>query len=145
VSVRRLLQVIGVLALIGLGISAYLTYTYTTDQVTLCIGGGVGCDTVQHSPYAWIMGVPIPTLGAAAYLLVLGLAAVALRGLEPAEWIVLALFGTSLVGLLFSAYLTYLELFVIHAICTWCVVSAVIQVLLFSLAVVLWRRHQQSV
>lgn len=143
-SLRRLLQGMGALALVGLAISIYLTYTYTTDQVTICLGGG-GCDTVQHSPYAWIMGIPIPTLGAAAYLLVLGLGAVALRGREPAEWTVLALFGTSLVGLLFSAYLTYLELFVIHAICTWCVVSAVIQVVLFSLAVVLWRRHQQSV
>ena len=142
-SLRRLLQVIGALALVGLAISVYLTYTYTTDQVTLCIGGGVGCDTVQHSPYAWILGVPIPTLGAGAYLLVLGLAAVALRGREPEDWAVLALFGTSLVGLLFSAYLTYLELFVIHAICIWCVASAVIQLIIFLLA--LWAvRTQES-
>ena len=91
------------------------------------------------------MGIPIPTLGAGAYLLVLALAALGLRGLQPAEWTVLALFGTALVGLLFSAYLTYLELFVIHAICLWCAVSAVIQVFLFILAVMTWRRYQEAV
>ncbi len=143
-NLRRLLQAIGVLALLGLAISLYLTWVYTTDQVAVCLGSG-GCETVQHSPYAWIMGIPIPTLGAGAYLLVLALAALGLRGLQPAEWTVLALFGTALVGLLFSAYLTYLELFVIHAICLWCAVSAVIQVFLFILAVMTWRRYQEAV
>ena len=143
-SLRRLLQVIGVLSLAGLAISLYLTWVYTTDRVAICLGSG-GCETVQYSPYAWIMGIPIPTLGAAAYLLVLSLAALGLRGTQPAEWVVLALFGTALVGLLFSAYLTYLELFVIHAICLWCAVSAVIQVFLFVLAVMGWRRFQAAV
>jgi len=144
VSLRRLLQGIGVLAVMGLAISAYLTYVYTTDQVAICMGSG-GCDTVQHSAYAWIFGIPMPVLGLGAYLLVLVLALLALRGREPADWSVLALFGTALVGLLFSAYLTYLELFVIHAICFWCAVSAVIQVFLFVLSTMVWRRLQQSV
>ncbi|BAD41549.1 vitamin K epoxide reductase family protein [Symbiobacterium thermophilum] len=143
-SLQRLLRTIGVLALVGLGISLYLTWVYTTDRVAICLGSG-GCETVQYSPYAWILGIPIPTLGAGAYLMVLALAVLGLRGSQPAEWVVLALFGTALVGLLFSAYLTYLELFVIHAICLWCAVSAVIQLFLFTLAVVVWRRFQEAV
>jgi len=134
----------GILALAGLGISLYLTWVYTTDRVAICLGSG-GCETVQYSPYAWILGIPIPTLGAADYLLVLALALLGLRSREQAEWVVLALFGTSLVGLLFSAYLTYLEIFVIRAICLWCAVSAVIQVFLFALAVAAWRRLPDAV
>jgi len=144
VSLRRLLQAMGILALAGLGISLYLTWVYTTDRVAICLGSG-GCETVQYSPYAWILGIPIPSLGAADYLLVLALALLGLRSREPAEWVVLALFGTSLVGLLFSAYLTYLEIFVIRAICLWCAVSAVIQVFLFALAVAAWRRLPDAV
>ncbi len=143
-SLQRLLRTIGVLALVGLGISLYLTWVYTTDRVAICLGSG-GCETVQYSPYAWILGIPIPTLGAGAYLLVLSLAVLGLRGSQPAEWVVLGLFGTALVGLLFSAYLTFLELFVIHAICLWCAVSAVIQLFLFTLAVVVWRRFHEAV
>ncbi|MFB5083328.1 vitamin K epoxide reductase family protein [Symbiobacterium thermophilum] len=72
-SLQRLLRTIGVLALVGLGISLYLTWVYTTDRVAICLGSG-GCETVQYSPYAWILGIPIPTLGAGAYLMVLALA-----------------------------------------------------------------------
>lgn len=140
-TLRRLLQGIGILAVVGLGISLYLTYIYTSNGVAICLGSG-GCETVQHSPYAWIMGIPIPTLGAVAYLLVLILALLAGRGGERQETLLLGLFGTSLVGLLFSAYLTYLELFVIHAICLWCVGSAIVQVFLFLLVILAWRRFQ---
>lgn len=142
-SLRRLLQGIGLLAVIGLGISLYLTYIYTSNGVAICLGSG-GCETVQHSPYAWIMGIPIPTLGAGAYLLVLVLTLLAWRGGDRQEAMLLGLFGTSLIGLLFSAYLTYLELFVIHAICLWCVVSAIVQVFLFIMVIMAWRRFQQD-
>lgn len=142
-NLRRLLQGAVLLSVIGLFISLYLTYIYTSDQVALCLSGG-GCDTVQHSPYAWILGVPIPTLGAGAYLLLIALGALAWRNSERQERWLLAFFGVSLVGLLFSAYLTYVELFVIHAICSWCVISAVIQLVVFALALLAWRRYQQE-
>jgi len=142
VQLRRLIGGILFLSVIGLGISLYLTYMYTTDQVAICFGSG-GCEAVQYSPYAWIFGIPIPGLGAAAYVLLILLAAVAGRpGGSQGFWL-LALFGVSLIGLLFSAYLTALELFVIHAICIWCVASAVIQLIIFLLA--LWAvRTQES-
>lgn len=142
-SLRRLLQGIGLLAVIGLGISLYLTYIYTSNGVAICLGSG-GCETVQHSPYAWILGIPIPTLGAGAYFLILILALAVGRGGDRQETLLLGLFGTSLIGLLFSAYLTYLELFVIHAICLWCVVSAIVQVFLFILVILAWRRYQSD-
>lgn len=130
------------LSVIGLAISLYLTYIYTANKMAICLTGG-GCDTVQHSPYAWIMGIPIPTLGAGAYVLLILLGILAWGESERQESWLLAFFGVSMVGLLFSAYLTYLELFVIHAICSWCVISAVIQLLVFVLAVLAWREHQR--
>lgn len=142
-SLRRLLQGSILLSAIGLGISLYLTYVYVTDNVAICLSGG-GCGAVQHSPYAWILGIPIPTLGAGAYLLLIVLGILGQREGERQESWLLAFFGVSLGGLLFSAYLTYLELFVIHAICSWCVISALIQLVIFFLSVLAWRNYQRS-
>lgn len=140
---RRLLQGVTLLAVMGLLISLYLTYVYTGDRVALCLSGG-GCETVQHSLYARIIGIPIPTLGAGAYLLLLLLSLLAGRASERRETWLLALFGVSLVGLLFSGYLTYLEAYVIQAWCTWCVISAVIQVVLFAAVLMAWRQYSRE-
>jgi uncharacterized membrane protein len=94
---------------------------------------------VQTSQYAVLFGVPVAFYGVVGYLAILAVALVALRPaalLEP-KWSQL-LVGLATVGVLFTAYLTYLELFVIHAICRWCVGSALIitaiwMVALFSL------------
>lgn len=135
----RTLVAILVLSAAGLAVSGYLTWVYTSNTVALCFGSG-GCDVVQHSPYARLLGIPIPTLGTAAYLVLIGLAGAALRLKQQREMLALGLFGVALVGVLFSGYLTYLELFVIRAICTWCVVSAVIMLFTFALTVHAYRQ-----
>lgn len=115
----------GLLALVataGVLISAYLTWTHVWGVPPVCVGGGGGCETVQTSRYSEIAGVPVAALGLLAYAALL-LSAV-LRG-ESAVF--LGLF-VALVGVLFSAYLTYLELFVIGAVCQWCVASAALMV-----------------
>lgn len=142
-SLRRILGAVAALSVVGLSISVYLTSIYLSGGVALCLGSG-GCSTVQASPFAWILGIPIPTLGAAAYVLVILLSLLALRDSERQEAVLLALFGFALVGLLFSAYLTILELFVIHAICLWCVASAVVMVAVFALTAMAWRRFSQQ-
>jgi len=139
VRLGRTLVAILVLSLAGLAVSGYLTWVYTSNAVALCFGSG-GCDAVQHSPYARLLGIPIPALGAVGYLMLTGLAGAALRLKRQQEMLVLALLGVALVGVLFSGYLTYLELFVIRAICTWCVVSAVIMLLTFLLTVHAYRQ-----
>jgi uncharacterized membrane protein len=110
------------LALAGFLISAYLTWTYLNGAVPVCVGGSGGCETVQTSRYAEILGIPVAALGLFAYAAML-LCAV-LRGEKAA----LSGAFVALVGVLFSAYLTYLELFVLRAICQWCVASAVLVV-----------------
>lgn len=114
------------LAALGVAVSAYLTYVHYRGALALCAGAG-GCETVQASRYATMFGVPIALLGLGLYLGILALALWrALAGPAAPGAVLLGLFGLALAGTLFSAYLTYLELFVIHAICPWCVSSAAI-------------------
>jgi uncharacterized membrane protein len=119
-------QTIAVLALVGLVISLYLSLHRLGIIGTLQCGTG-GCETVQSSEYAEFLGVPVAFYGVAGYVALL---IVSLVGLQPGfvtrrgPTVVLATMAA--VGFLFSLYLTYLELFVLHAICRWCVASAVV-------------------
>lgn len=140
---RRLLSTALLLALAGLAISFYLTNLYLFDGIIPC-GASGGCQTVAESPYAWLLGIPIPMWGAVAYTAITGVTVWGLAMRRLGEWGRLALFGLALAGLLFSGYLTYLELFVIHAICRWCVASAVIMLLLFLVTLPLLRPKEGS-
>jgi len=110
------------LAVAGFLISAYLTWTYLSGAAPVCVGGSSGCEAVQTSRYSEILGFPVAALGLFAYAAMLVCAV--LRGEK------VAVFGAfvALVGVLFSAYLSYLEFFVLRAICQWCVASAVLVV-----------------
>lgn len=124
------------LALAGMGVSGYLTWAHLAGQSVAC-GQSMDCDIVQQSVYSEVGGIPVALLGLVAYttLLVLTL----LRGRIPEDldsYIPLAIFGISLIGVLYSAYLTYLELVVIYAICRWCISSAIIITVIFLLSLV---------
>jgi uncharacterized membrane protein len=120
----RLAAISLALALGGIAVSAYLTLVHYRDDLLVCAVGG--CHTVQKSPYAKLEGIPVAVLGLGMFvaLTVLFL----LRWMRPAwaETITLATFGLALAGAVFTGYLTYLELFVIDAICQWCVLTAII-------------------
>ena len=111
-----------VLAVLGAMISAYLTWTHFAGLVPVCTGSGEGCEIVQTSRYASIVGIPVALLGLVAYG---GLLFSAVLWRDVGIYLG---FLISLVGTLFSAYLTYLEIFVIGALCQWCLASAAIMV-----------------
>lgn len=123
------------LCLTGLFVSLYL-YLYKIGKIGSLACGTGGCETVQLSPQSRFLGlVEVSLIGVIGYAAMLLLAMLALQPRYagrswPATLLVLLSGG----ALLFSAYLTYLELFVIHAICRWCVVSALIIVAIFVLA-----------
>ncbi|MCW3064116.1 MAG: vitamin epoxide reductase family protein [Solirubrobacterales bacterium] len=116
------------LAAAGLAVATYLTVVDYSGGSPVCAISH-GCETVQHSRYAKLGGIPVAVLGLAGYLVVLGLVALDRSATR------LAVAGATIVGFGFSAYLTYLELFQIHAICQWCVGSAAIMTALLVLAV----------
>ena len=123
------------LSLIGLFISAYL-YLYKIGKIgTLACGTG-GCETVQLSPWSRFAGVDVSLIGLLGYAGLLALSLVALQPrLSSQRWPSRLLAGLAGIGVAFTIYLTYLELFVIHAVCRWCVTSAVIILAIFLLAV----------
>jgi uncharacterized membrane protein len=115
------------LVLAGLGVldALYLTYIKLAHVSAFC--GGVGdCDTVNSSRYSEVFGIPIAVLGLAAYLAIAALLVLEDRSPLLRDWGPLAVFGLALTGTLYSAYLTYVELFVLFAVCPYCVVSAVL-------------------
>jgi uncharacterized membrane protein len=112
-----------VLAVIGIGVATYIVIADSGGGTPKCLAGGSGCETVAHSHYSHIAGINIAVFGIAGYVLLLASA------LVPGDAGRFSGFLIALVGFGFSAYLTYLELFVIHAICQWCVGSAVVMTL----------------
>jgi uncharacterized membrane protein len=120
----RLAPLLAALSLAGLGISIYLTASHWGGQPIACAGVG-SCDYVNSSDYAKIGDVPVSLLGAGLYG---SLFAVAVRWyLAPDDELAPFVFwGLAVAGVVYAAYLTYVEVAVLHAICVWCVASAVI-------------------
>ena len=122
---------IPILCLIGLGVAGYLSYIEITYVPALC--GPVGeCNSVQQSSYTRLWGVlPIGVLGAGGYIAIL---VAWWAGRQKWGWFSLyapvALFGMTFFGTIFSIYLTYLEPFVIKAVCIWCITSSILMTLL---------------
>ena len=127
---------IAVLAMIGMFIALYLTL-YKMGMIGSLSCSIGSCETVNTSRWARFLGLPVAAWGVFFYLDVLVIAVVGLQVASAAKsaviaWLLVVWTG---VGVLFSAWLTYLELFRIHAICIWCVASAVIVLAIFALSV----------
>jgi uncharacterized membrane protein len=123
-----------ILSAVGLADSAYLAFLKLTEQIVAC--GDVGdCQAVNNSPYAVVGGVPVALLGTAGYLLILAAVWIDRPGSAWAEAGRTAFFGLTLIGVLYSLYLTYIELFVLRAVCPFCVLSAVVMGVLFVLSI----------
>ena len=127
---RNLRRVMIVLAVVGLGVATYLTYIHYAGIKPACTAGQ-SCLKVQTSVWSKVDGVPVALLGLIGYVGILG--SLLLPDREESR---LATLGLTVVGVGFSAYLTYRELFSIHAICEWCVSSAVILTLLLIGAII---------
>jgi uncharacterized membrane protein len=134
-EVRAQNLIVPLIGLVGLGVAGYLTFVETGSAQAIC--GPVGdCNAVQNSPYSRLFGVlPIGLLGLFAYAAILSawyLRRFHPRLIQPYESPLI--FGMAFLGTLFSLYLTFLELFVIRAVCLWCLSSAVLITLLMLIS-----------
>ncbi len=118
-SDRKLRLLAALVALAGIAVAGYLTWSHFGDESVVCPVGG-GCETVQESEYAEIAGVPVALLGLVAYVVLLGLVA------WDAPLARLAAAALALIGLVFSGYLLVVQLFVIDAWCVWCLANDVV-------------------
>ena len=128
------------LSVIGLIVASYLVYAKYNPASALCTGAG-DCAAVNASRWSEIYGIPVAAFGAAAYLFLLVVLLLENRHALLQSWGPLAVFGAALSGTLYSAYLTYIELAVIHQVCPYCVTSAVVMTLIFLISIPRLRRY----
>ncbi len=126
---RALRLASALLAVAGIGVATYITIADAGGGTPVCPVGGGGCETVARSSYSHLFGVNVAVFGIVGYALLFG-AALGRRDAARIGGPLLAV-----VGFGFSAYLTYLELFTIDAICQWCVASATLMALLLAVNV----------
>jgi uncharacterized membrane protein len=117
-----------ILAVAGIGVATYIAIAESGGGAPKCIAGGGGCETVAESKYSHLAGINVAVLGSVGYLLLL------VAAIVPGDLGRFGGFLTALIGFGFSLYLTYLELFVIDAICQWCIASAVLMALSLAVA-----------
>lgn len=129
----RIRALLGAVSVVGIALSLYLTWTYAIGSSPACLGGSEGCETVQSSPYSRLLGIPVAALGLGGYAALL--VSAALRGVVG----ILSGLFLALLGALYSGYLTWLEVFVIEALCQWCLASAALMVCALILTVLRLR------
>ena len=135
-------MMVGLLAFIGVFVSTYLTlYKFGYIGSLQCAVGS--CETVNTSRWATFLGLPVAAWGLGFYVAALALVFVGIQErYADSRAVALALVALTGWGVLFSGWLTYLELFVIDAICIWCVASAVIVLVMFAISVLDYRDNR---
>jgi len=140
---KRLWQAALLASVVGIAVSIYMTIFKLTDNSAMCLGNG-GCSVVNASRYSSIYGIPLGIFG------LLGYGAIALVLLFEKRHPLLRAYGNMLAmgmalgGALYSAYLTYLEIYVIQAICPFCVASAIAISLAFVFTLVRFIRNEEA-
>jgi uncharacterized membrane protein len=132
-SDRLLRLALLVVSAVGIGVAVYLTYVHYRPAALICTAGG-GCETVQDSKYAVLAGIPLGVLGLAAWITVFGLT---VWNSELARTLTAAL---AVCSLAFAVYLVILQLFVINAICVWCMANDVVLIPLLAVLALLRLR-----
>ncbi|MCU0511837.1 MAG: vitamin K epoxide reductase family protein [Anaerolineae bacterium] len=127
--------------LLGIAVSGYLSYVKLTEVPMACVAGDLfNCDAVQNSIYSRFLGVPIAYLGLAMYLSLAGLLLLEKRSAFFATNGLLLRFGIALFAWFYSVYLVYLQVFVLEALCQWCLMHEIIMTILFAfISYELWR------
>jgi len=131
------------LSLAGLFISGYL-YLYKIGKIGSLACGTGGCETVQLSSWSRFAGLEVSLIGVIGYAGLLALSLASLQAGASRQWPIRTMVVAAGIGVVFTLYLTYLELFVIHAICRWCVASGVIVLAIFVAALLDQRRLSRA-
>ncbi len=132
--------ILATLDVIGLAIAGYLTIVAFQGVLPFC-GPLKGCEQVANSEYARIGGIPVAAYGVVLSISLLVLAIAWMR--SGRVELLAAHYGLSLVGVIFEIYFTYLEVFVIGAVCIWCASYGVSLVARFVVALYIWRRRAE--
>jgi len=132
---------VALLGVVGMMLAGYLTYVHYNEDALVCTVGG--CHTVQQSEYSTMFGVPIAIFGLLMFLTVTLLAVGRMTGRSPlpSDVTTIAAWTILLTSLLYYAYLTYIEIWELEAVCQWCVISSIVALLMFILESVQLKRE----
>lgn len=123
------------LTIIGLAVSIYMTIYKLTDNQSMCIGNG-GCSKVNSSVYAEVYGIPVAVFGIAGYAALMIMLFIENRNSFLQANGTMIVFGLALIGFLFTLYLIYVEVALIHALCPFCLTSQIAMTIFFILSVI---------
>ncbi len=125
-----------ILALLGIFVSGYLSWSHFSGEAVYC-GGASSCELVNSSRFAYLGNIPVALLGLIGYIIILVLSLIPLK--EDRQWPEVLRFGVALIGVMFQWYLFYIEAAVLHAFCYWCIASQIFITLIFILSLPVWR------
>jgi len=129
---KRINRIVFVLSLIGIAMAVYVLQSFIRKTGIVCVTSG--CELVRKHPASYLFGsIPVPAVGLVGYTFLALLAF--LRTTSKKQWIVKGMLGIATFGVAFVTWFTYVELAVIKGICTWCALSAVNMVIIFTLLV----------
>ncbi len=133
-----------IISALGFIDSVYLIFIKYSNNEKLCFIGAGDCLSVNTSVYSETLGIPNAVLGALAYLSILAMYLLEQKSSLIARWSPYLTFGLTFLGVIYSAYLTYLEIAVIKAVCPFCVISAVAMLALFIISITRLFVSQQN-
>jgi len=128
------------LSLLGIAIAIYVLQSFLRDAPIVCLNSG--CEIVRKSPYSWLFGVPVPGYGLVGYTILAILAFFRTTSAKLHKQLLPWIVGIATGGVAFVGWFTYMELFVIRGVCTWCAVSAVNMVTIASLSWIEYRKNK---
>ena len=132
---NHILWSIVVASFLGALLSLYLLITHYTTSTTVCnVGGAINCDLVNRGPFGEILGIPVAGIGVLGYLLLGGIAFALVKYKNNKENLVHILHKGATLGFLFSLWLLYAELFIIFAVCPFCMISLLLITIITTLA-----------
>ncbi len=126
-------RIIFVLSLLGVFMAIYVLQSFMRQSPIVCIS--TGCEVVRKSSYSYPFGIPVPAFGLVGYsfLAILAFVRTLKLGTRYSVLALLAMLGVATFGVLFVSWFTYMELFVIKGVCTWCAISAINMFVIFGL------------
>ena len=130
-----------IFSVVGLLVSIYMSIYKFSNNNAMCLGSG-DCATVNASRFSEIYGIPVAFFGVFGFVAIILVHFLEKRIKLFEQQGTLMIFGMGLFGFIFVLYLTYVELYVIHAICPFCVATAIAMVLVFIIAIIRLVRNQ---
>ncbi len=131
-------RLIFILSLIGIVIAAYVTQSFLRGSPIVCVN--IGCELVRKNPASFLWGVPVPAVGLVGYSLLAVFAFLRTVSEKNFKTFLYGILGVAAFGVIFVSWFTYTEIFVIKGICTWCAISAANMLIIFTLAVLSYRK-----